>query len=94
MIYDASHRLYDRVDILTYDIVIVTGVLYPTEPLYNIIIIYDKILLGRNEILNTKNNEFNSAAIFPVWHELSMLRCGQINVAGIVDGRKLENSSV
>ena len=39
--------------------------------------------LGRNEILNTKNNEFNSAAIFPVWHELPMLRRGQINVAGI-----------
>ena len=39
--------------------------------------------LGRNEILNTKNNEFNSAAIFPVWHELPMLRGGQINVAGI-----------
>ena len=37
----------------------------------------------RNEILNTKNNEFNSAAIFPVWHELPMLRCGQINVTGI-----------
>ena len=37
--------------------------------------------LGRNEILNTKNNEFNSAAIFPVWHEL--LRSAQINVAGI-----------
>ena len=46
--------------------------------------------LGRNEIVNTKNNEFNSAAIFPVWHELQMLRSGQINVAG----RKLENSSV
>ena len=39
--------------------------------------------LERNDILNTKNNEFNSAAIFPVSHELYMLRCGQINVAGI-----------
>ena len=39
--------------------------------------------LGRNEILNTKHNEINSAAIFPVWQELPMLRCGQINVAGI-----------
>ena len=38
---------------------------------------------GRNEILSTKNNEFNSAAIFPVWHELSMLRYGLVNVAGI-----------
>ena len=37
--------------------------------------------LGRNEILNTKNNQFNSAAIFPIWHELPMLRRGQINVA-------------
>ena len=39
--------------------------------------------LGRNEILNTKNNEFDSAVIFPFWHELPGLRCGQINVAGI-----------
>ena len=39
--------------------------------------------LGRKKILNTKNNEFNSAAIFPVWHELPRLRRGQINVAGI-----------
>ena len=39
--------------------------------------------LGRDEILNTKKNEFNSATIFPVWHELSRLRCGQINVADI-----------
>ena len=37
--------------------------------------------LGRNEILNTKNNEFNDAAMFPVWHELRL--GGQINVAGI-----------
>ena len=39
--------------------------------------------LGRNEILNTKNSEFNSAAIFPVWHELPRLRCSQISMAGI-----------
>ena len=39
--------------------------------------------LCRNEILNRKNNEFNSAAMFPVWHELSRLRCRQINVADI-----------
>ena len=39
--------------------------------------------LGRNKILNTKNNEFNSAAIFPVWHEMPRLRRGQINVAGM-----------
>ena len=39
--------------------------------------------LGRNEILNTKNNEFNSAAIFLVLHELPKLRSGQINVAVI-----------
>ena len=38
---------------------------------------------GRNGILNTKNNDFNSAVIFAVWHELLMLRCGQINVAGV-----------
>ncbi len=39
--------------------------------------------LARNEILNTKNNEFNDAAMFPVGHELPRLRRGQINVAGI-----------
>ena len=39
--------------------------------------------LGRNRILNTRNNEFNSAATFPVWRKLPMLRRGQINVAGI-----------
>ena len=39
--------------------------------------------LDRNEILNTKNNDFNSAAIFPVLHELPMLPRGQINVADI-----------
>ena len=39
--------------------------------------------LGRNEIVNTKNNEINSAAIFQVWHELPRLRCGQIHVGGI-----------
>ena len=36
--------------------------------------------LGRNEILNTTNNEFNNAAIFPVWHVLPMLHHDQINV--------------
>ena len=39
--------------------------------------------LGRDEILNTEKTEFNSAAIFPVWHELPMLHRGQINVVGI-----------
>ena len=39
--------------------------------------------LGRNEILNTKNNEFNSSAIFQILHELPMLLSGQINVVGI-----------
>ncbi len=39
--------------------------------------------LGRKEILNTKNNEFNSAAIFQLWHDPHMLCCGQINVADI-----------
>ena len=50
--------------------------------------------LGRNEIVNMKNNEFNSAAIFPVWHELPMLRSGRLTWPAYVDGRKLENSSV
>ena len=39
--------------------------------------------LGRKEILNTKNNEFNSAAIFQLWHDPPMLCRGQINVADI-----------
>ena len=39
--------------------------------------------LGRNKILNTKKkNEFNCAAIFPVWHELPIPLRGQINVVG------------
>ncbi len=39
--------------------------------------------LVRNEILNTKNNEINSAATFLVWHEMPMLHRGHINGAGI-----------
>ena len=39
--------------------------------------------LGRNEILNTKDNEFDSVAILLFWHEPPMLCRGQINVAGI-----------
>ena len=55
--------------------------LYPTAPLYDIIIIFDTV--GRNEFVNAKNNEFNSAAISLLWHPSAML-CGiQINVAGI-----------
>ena len=46
--------------------------------------------IGRNEILNTKDIEFNSVAISVLWHELPRLCRGQINVAG----RKRENSSV
>ena len=34
------------------------------------------LALSRNNILNTKNTEINSAAIFPVWHELTMLHGG------------------
>ena len=53
--------------------------LYPTAPLYNIFIIYDTVgQLGRKETVNTKNNEFNRAAIFRLW-----LCRGQINVTGI-----------
>ena len=34
------------------------------------IIMYDMVLyLGRNEILNTKDNEFNIVAILLPWHE-------------------------
>ena len=39
--------------------------------------------LGRNKILNTKDNELNSVAISLLWHEPPMLYRGQINVAGI-----------
>ncbi len=58
--------------------------LHPTAPLYNIIIIilYDTILRQKRNFKHEKN-EFNCAAIFPVWHELPMLRSGQINVVGI-----------
>ena len=44
------------------------------------------------DILNTKDIEFNSVAISVLWHELSRLPFGQINVAGHADGRKRENS--
>ena len=54
----------------------------PTAPLYNIIIIYDTILRQKRNFKHEKT-EFNSAAIFPVWHELPMLRRGQINVVGL-----------
>ena len=50
--------------------------------------------LGRNKIFSTKNNEFNSAAIFPVWHELPRLRRARLTWPTYGDGRKLENSSV
>ena len=33
--------------------------LYPTAPLYNVIIIFDTILISRNEFVNAKDNEFN-----------------------------------
>ena len=39
--------------------------------------------LGRNDILNTKDIEFNIVAISELWHELPRLCRGQINVAGI-----------
>ena len=42
--------------------------LYPTAPLYNIVIIFDAVLRQKRNFLNTKNNEFNSVAIFPLWH--------------------------
>ena len=45
-------------------------------------ILYDTIL-GRNDILNTKDNEFNRLAISLLWNERPMFSRGQINVAGI-----------
>ena len=39
--------------------------------------------LGRNKILNTKSNEFNSVAISLLSHEPPMLCSGLVNVAGI-----------
>ena len=56
-----------------------------TAPLYNIIIILYIMAryLGRNEIFNTKYNEFHNVAILLLWHEPPMLCGGQINVAGI-----------
>ena len=38
--------------------------------------------LGGKEILNTKNNEFNSAAIFTLWHESPRLRRAAIAIGG------------
>ena len=35
------------------------------------------------EMLNTKDNEFNSVAILLLWHEPPILCRGQSNVAGI-----------
>ena len=50
--------------------------LYPSASLYTIIIIFDTV----NEFVNSKDNEFNSAAIALLWHPPAML-CGvQINV--------------
>ena len=51
---------------------------------YNIIIKYMTQYLGRNEMFNTKNIEFNSVAIFPLWHESSRLGRCQANVPGIL----------
>ena len=48
--------------------------------------------LGRNEILNTEYNEFNSVAISLLWHEPQIIRLGQINVAGI--RRRLGNVKI
>ena len=39
--------------------------------------------LGRNDILNTKDIEFNSVAISVLWHALPRHNRGQINVGGI-----------
>ncbi len=57
--------------------------LYPTAPLYNIIIIFDTVLRQKRMCKReTWDNEFNSAAISRIWHPQAML-CGvQINVAG------------
>ena len=40
--------------------------------------------LGGNEMLNTKDNEFNRVAISTIWHERPMLCSDQINVVGNV----------
>ena len=39
--------------------------------------------LGRNKLLNTNDNEFNTAAISLLWHAPPVLCCGQFNVADI-----------
>ena len=49
---------------------------------YNHNNIYDTLLRQKRNFIH-KNYEFNSAAIFLVWHELPMFRRGQINVADI-----------
>ena len=57
---------------------------YQTAPIYNInLIIFDTVLRQKGNIEHEKNNEFNSAAIFSLWHESSRLRRCHTNVPGI-----------
>ena len=44
--------------------------------------------LGRNEFVNAKDSDFNSAAISLLWHPPAMLCVVQINVAGIRAGQE------
>ena len=46
--------------------------------------------LGRNEFVNAKNNEFNSAAISLLWHPAAF----RLTWLAYSDGRKRENYSV
>ncbi len=50
---------------------------------FTIVIIFDTVLIGRNEFENAKDNEFNSAAISLLWHPPPVLCRGQFNVASI-----------
>ena len=54
----------------------------PTAPLYNIIIMFDTVLKQKKN-LNTKDNEFNIAAISLLWHAPPGICRGQFNVADI-----------
>ena len=69
--------------------------LYPTAPIYSIIIIFDTVLyLDRNEILNTKNKEFKT--MLPFFHFSTNhqgFAAASPTCAAYDAGRKSENSS-
>ena len=68
-------------------------ILYPTAQLYNIIIILDTVL-SRNEFLNVKDNELNSAAIALLLHARQGFAGASLTWPVYVGCRKRDNCSV